>query len=177
MCKINAIYNSSFPGSVLWDFTSKNFKMIINSWSVSVRHMWKLPINTHRYFIEPLGGIHAKTMLYCRVTKFVQSILKSDKKAAIYLLHKTINDKRTITGKNANEVLKQANEDDIFKVNINKLKRKLIFAEFPDNSMWKLNLIEELTNIRMGILTVGPNNEETLSSKEIDDIMYYVTTC
>ena len=28
MCKINAIYNSSFPGSVLWYFTSKNFKMI-----------------------------------------------------------------------------------------------------------------------------------------------------
>ena len=37
--------------------------------------------------------------------------------------------------------------------------------------MWKLNLIQELTNIRMGVLTVGPNNDETLSSKEIDDIM------
>ena len=99
MCKINSIYNRSFPGSVLWDFTSKNFKMAVNSWSVSVRHIWKLPINTHRYFIEPLGGIHAKSMLYCRFRKFVQSILKSDKKAAIYLLHKTLNDKRTITGK------------------------------------------------------------------------------
>ena len=126
--------------------------------------------------IEPLGGIHAKTMLYCRFIKFVQSILQSDKNAAIYFLHKTINDKRTLTGKNANEVLKQANENDIFKVNVNKLKRKLIFSEFPENSMWKLNLIQELTNIRMGVLTVVPNNDETLSSKEIDDIMYYVTT-
>ena len=64
MCKINYIYNSSFSGSVLWDFTSKNFQMILNSWSVSVRHMWDLSIKTHKYFIEPLGGIHAKTMLY-----------------------------------------------------------------------------------------------------------------
>ena len=51
LCKINQIYNSSFPGSVLWDFTSRNFNMITNSWSVSVRHMWGLPIQTHRYFI------------------------------------------------------------------------------------------------------------------------------
>ena len=80
LCKINSIYNSSFPGSMLWDFSSRNFNMMVNSWSISVRHMWRLPCNTHRYFIEPLGGCHAKTMIYCRFVKFIQSILKSDKK-------------------------------------------------------------------------------------------------
>ena len=138
--------------------------------------MWKLLINAHRHFIEPLGGIHAKTMLYWRFTKFIQFIIKSDKTAAIYLLHKIVDDKRTITGKNANEVLKEANESNIFKVNVNKLKSKLTFAEFPENSIWKLNLIMELTNIRMGVLTVGPNNEETLTTKEIDDIVNFITT-
>ena len=52
LCKINRIYNSSFPGSNLWDFTSRTFNMILNTWSVSVRSMWKLPYQTHRYFIE-----------------------------------------------------------------------------------------------------------------------------
>ena len=35
-CKINRIFNSSFPGSVLWDLTSGNFHQLVNSWSVSV---------------------------------------------------------------------------------------------------------------------------------------------
>ena len=39
-CKINQIYNSSFPGSVLYDLTSDPVRQLVNSWSVSVRHMW-----------------------------------------------------------------------------------------------------------------------------------------
>ena len=177
MCKINSIYNSSFPGSVLWDFTSKNFKMIVNSWSVSVRHMWKVPLNTHRYFIEPLGGTHAKTMMYCRFTKFTQSILKSDKKAAIHLLYKTIDDKRTITGKNVNLILNEVNERELLKVNVNKLKKNMCFSEFPEDSLWKLNMIQELTQIRMGNLTLEFNEDTVLKQDEIEDILNYVTTC
>ena len=100
MCKINYIYNSSFSGSVLWDFTSRNFEMILNSWSVSVRHMWRLSIKTHKYFIELPGEVHAKTMLYSRFIKFIQSIPKSKKNDATYLLTKIISDHRTITDKN-----------------------------------------------------------------------------
>ena len=176
MCNINSIYISSFPGLVLWDLTSKNFKMIVNSWSVSVRHMWKLPHNTHRYFIEHLGGIHAKSMLYCRFTKFIQSITKSDKKAAIYLLYKILNDKRTITGKNVNLILQEANQTDIFKVKVNQLKHKLSFMEFPENSLWKLNILRELTNVKMGILTLDSDNDKSLTSDDIEDIINYVTT-
>lgn len=51
-CKLNRIYNSSFPGSNLWDLTSDAAQSIINSWSVSVRHMWDLPRETHRRFID-----------------------------------------------------------------------------------------------------------------------------
>ena len=57
-CKVNGIYNSSFPGSVLWDLNAQRTTQLINSWSVSVRHMWDLPVNSHRSFIESLGGTH-----------------------------------------------------------------------------------------------------------------------
>ena len=50
LCKLNRIYNSSFTGSVLWDLTSKNVDKLWNSWSVSVRHMGKLPNETHIFF-------------------------------------------------------------------------------------------------------------------------------
>ena len=36
-CKINSIYNSSFPGSTLYDITSESVRQLVNSWSVSVR--------------------------------------------------------------------------------------------------------------------------------------------
>ena len=60
--KINRIYNSLFPGSVLWYFSGRNVKKLKNSWSVAIRHMWEL------------GGIHAKSMLYSRFIYFLQSI-------------------------------------------------------------------------------------------------------
>ena len=61
-CKLNRIYNSSFPGSVLWDLTSDAVNSIINSWSTSIRLMWDLPRWSHKIFIEALGGMHAKTI-------------------------------------------------------------------------------------------------------------------
>ena len=85
-CNINRIYNSSFPGSVLWDLSSRNTDMLLNSWSVSVRYMWDLPLKTHRHFIEALGGMHAKTMLYTRFTKFIQQVRNNKKEAFVYLL-------------------------------------------------------------------------------------------
>ena len=39
-CKINRIYNTSYPGSVLYDMTSDSVSQLVSSWSVSVRHMW-----------------------------------------------------------------------------------------------------------------------------------------
>ena len=79
MTKINRAYNSSFPGPVLWDLTSPNVQQLINSWSLAIRYMLDLPLDTHRYYIEELGGIHAHTMIFSRYVTFVQSLAKSDK--------------------------------------------------------------------------------------------------
>ena len=99
-CKINHIYNSSFPGSILWDMTAKNTQQIINSWSVSVRHMWDLPLNSHRRFIESLGGTHAKVMLVSRYVSFLQSVQSSSKLPAIFLLNRCLRNLDTVTGRN-----------------------------------------------------------------------------
>ena len=81
-CRINRIYNSSFPGTTLYDLTSESVRQLINSWSVSVRQMWNLPLNAHRYLVEPLGGEHAFSMITIRFVKFIQNIRKSEKKAS-----------------------------------------------------------------------------------------------
>ena len=65
-CRINRIYNSSFPGSALYDLTADSSSHLVNSWSVSVRQMWGLPHHAHRYLITQLGGAHAEEMIVCR---------------------------------------------------------------------------------------------------------------
>ena len=77
--RINQIYNSSFYGSILWNLNGENTRQVINSWSVSVRHMWNLPHNTHRRFIEPLGGKHAQVKIYSNYIRFIQSVQKCKK--------------------------------------------------------------------------------------------------
>ena len=150
--------------------------MILNTWSVSVRYMWKLPYQTHRYFIEPLGGTHLKNMLFSRFTKFLQSIEKTNKNAAVYLLNRTIYNQRTITGKNVNLILKEISEDDIMEVEINQMKKNMEFLKLPLNHEWKVNLVKELTNMKMNILSVDFDDTSSLSIEEIDDVMIFVTT-
>ena len=42
-CRINRIYNSSFPGSVLYNLSSDSVRHMVSSWSMSVKQMWGLP--------------------------------------------------------------------------------------------------------------------------------------
>ena len=85
---------------MLWNLKNEKTKQIVNSWSVSVREMWNLPRDTHRTFIEPLGGPHAQTLIYTQYIGFIQSIRKSNKRAVMYLLEKVLQDMNTMTGQN-----------------------------------------------------------------------------
>ena len=58
--KINQIYNTSYTGSQLWDLFCVEAKHLENSFNVSVKKMLDLPINTHRYLIQPLANGHVK---------------------------------------------------------------------------------------------------------------------
>ena len=149
-CKLNRIYNSSFSGSVLWDLTSKNVMMLLNSWSVSIRHMWGLPLSTHRYLIEPLGGTHAKTMIHSRFLKFIQSIKKNKKLAPYYLLEKIKDDVNTITGKNIKYVLGN-NSKDVFKTNVENFKMNQVFCQLDEKHAWRVGFVKEITSLMMEV--------------------------
>ena len=150
--------------------------MIVNSWSVSVRHMWKLPYETHRYFIEPLGGMHAKIMILTRYITFVQSISKTTKKAALYLLQRTIYNQQTITGKNVRLILIEIDDNDILELKVNKVKKSLKFYEIPENNEWKIDLIKELVDIKMNNLVLDFDDREDVKISDIDKTIHLVST-
>ena len=153
-CKINRIYNSSFPGSVLWDLNSRNVNQLVNSWSVATRYMWDLPRDSHRFFMEEFGGT-------------VQ-----------YLLNLTKENVLSVTGKNIREILNATGQTDIFKVNISEMKKSFKFCEIQEEDKWKTTLIKELTNVKQGSISIeGEDQERFLTNEEIQDIINYVSTC
>ena len=176
-CKLNRIYNSSFPGSVLWDFSSNNFRLLINSWSVSTRHMWNLPREAHRYFVEPLGGPHAKIMIYTRFVKFIHTILnKCKKNSAKYLLHIIKNNTNTVTGRNLRQISDEMNNYELLKMDISQLKEELTFEKISEDDMWKVNVIKELTDVKQNELLLDFGNNERMSHEEIETIIGLLST-
>ena len=50
--QVNQIYNSHFSGSSLWNLFSNEAEMLEKTWNVSIRQMFNLPRETHKFFIE-----------------------------------------------------------------------------------------------------------------------------
>ena len=117
-----------------------------------------------------------KNMIYRRYIKFIHSIEKSNKKAAIYLLSRIMYDQRTITGRNVNKILTECEETDILTVNVNQFKKTFKFCELPEGFEWKIKLVKELTDKKMNILSVNFDNDNVLCPEEIEDILFHITT-
>ena len=66
LCNLNRVYNSSFPGSLLYDLSSNACEQLVSNWPVSVKQMWNLPFNAHRHLIEPITGIMQKQCFFSR---------------------------------------------------------------------------------------------------------------
>ena len=78
---INRVYNSHAYGSVLWNLYGKEADMFFNSWSTSIRKMFRLDRRTHRYLIEPISGMqHIKCAILERFIGFTMKLSMSRKK-------------------------------------------------------------------------------------------------
>ena len=125
--------------------------------------MWNLPRETHCRFIEPLGGIHAKTMLYTRFVKFIQSILKGNKLAPIYLLETIKNNTQTVTGRNIKLILQDLNYRNIENIKTEKMKSEIRLANLQENEQWKIMSLKELTNVKHKMMYISDENGEDFS--------------
>ena len=178
-CKMNRIYNSSFPGSVLYDLSSDSTSQLVNSWSVSVRHMWGLPLQAHRYLITQLGGTHAQEMLISRYVKFMQSIQKSDKLAVKYMQQKVFNNVETVTGRNVRYIEDKLGPScSLLNADTAWVRKKVHFCEFRKEDTWRVNLIREITNINQNTLELSNDEDENsfLSNDQLQEIIDYVST-
>ena len=149
--------------------------MFINTWSVSVRHMWNLPLQSHKYLIEPLGGRHLKAMIYSRFLGFIESIEKGNKISAKLLLEMIRNNTETVTGRNMKLILKDSEKANIKNVDKKNIKN-MNFCEISKNDEWRVKVIHELTDIKQGKLLLKFDNDTNMEDHEIENLIGFVST-
>ena len=127
--------------------------MVYNSWSVSVRKMFRVDRATHRYMIEPLSkSLHVKTSLLKRFQKFQESLQYTGKRAARFVCHVLKEDCRSTFGKNSR----------ILRLHLQTYGPLGILQFFPTpkNESWRLDVMKDLVEMRDRNVDVGWSNEE-----------------
>ena len=168
---INLIYNGHFTGSPLWDIFSKEAEMFEKTWNTSVRTMYDLPRNSHKYFVEEISGSpHLKSILIRRFLNFTEQIKNSKKKALKNVFQIMRKNCQSVTGSNLRKIMLlvgKHNVDDLEVSDAYKVKYTVV----PDDDLWRLDLANEITEIKFGDLQV-----EGFTWNELQEILNEVCT-
>ena len=140
-CNINAIFNSHFTGSVLWDLFGREAEMIYNTWNISIRKMFCLDQRSHRYFIEPVSKIkHIKIAFMKRFIKFTEQLACSTKRTTRNIFHIIKHDCRSITGHNLRKIMQHCGKSRISELTSVEVG-KMTYHPIPNNEVWRISLV------------------------------------
>ena len=122
--KINNIWNTHFSGSPLWNLFSPGAEQFLGSYNKSMKCMLKLPLETHRFLLEPLSGEKPlMTILIGRFLSFMSQIDRSEKTAIKMLKREALKNVRSITGNNMRRIMLLMGEDCMEKVTKNNMDK------------------------------------------------------
>ena len=139
----------SLYGSPLWDLFSNPVQSLEKTYNRSVRMMLNLPLQTHKYLIEPLSAQpHLRFLLYKRFINFRLKIINSSKDILKHVLHICETNCGSVTGSNLRKLMLLCNKESMFSLDCNDIDG-LLYEPIPDTELWRLNLIEELLDTRL----------------------------
>ena len=136
--------------------------------------MLGVPLNTHRFFLEPLSGLnHVKFILISRFLGFISQIEKSQKVLPKTLLQLIRNDCRSVTGSNLSlrNILLLSNKDDTSHLTQTDIK-SMVYMPVPEQNEWKVDMLSELINVKWGEVVI-----EGFEAEEIDAVIEEISTC
>ena len=169
---INRTFNSHAYGSTLWNLYGREANMLYNSWSTSIRKMFRLDRKTHRYLIEPISQMeHLKCAILKRFISFTQKLATSPKAAVRELYSLLGKDCRSTIGANHRRIMLECSPDANTELTLKDVETKG-FEATPIDQKWRCDLIKELIAIRDGslILTSG------WTCKEIEETLTHLCT-
>ena len=155
LVKLLQVYCTSFYGSCLWDLYSAKIDRLYRSWNVSVRNIFQVPYNTHRYLVQPLtDSSHPKTMLSRRFAKFMPSLVCSTKSSISYLARLVRYDNRTLAGRTVSRLSRECKVDR-GSLTVSTINKAVRYFPVPEGELWRIDITKELLNVKRGCLTVG----------------------
>ena len=167
---INRVFNSHAYGATLWNLYGREANMFYNTWSTSIRKMYRVDRRTHWYLIEPLSEMeHIKRSILKRYLGFTEKLSTSRKTVVKNVFRVIGSDCRSSTGSNRRNLLLECGGDSILltKKDVERTK----FQEIPPGEEWRVSIINELVEIRDGSLAPIHWNRN-----EIDEMLTYLCT-
>ena len=114
--------------------------------------MADLPYQTHRYIVGNLAGGHKKVKLMKNYLGFIKRVRESSKFVLRQLYQLSSNDTRTVTGSNLRSILVLTNMMKVEDLDPGVVD-KINYLQAEDSELWRLGLIDELIDIKYGILS------------------------
>jgi len=166
MTELIKIYTTSFYSSSLWDLFSSQCERIFTSWNITVRMIFKIPPQSHNYFIESLSNcLHVKVMLASRFMQFHKSLLENKKSCIRLLSNICVGDQRTIHGRNIFN-LQRVLDCDMDDLSSSFIKENLKFKPLPEQEQWRVPLLLNLLDIRNNSMVL-----DNFEKEEIEDMI------
>ena len=167
--QINSIWNTHFSGSPLWSLFSPGTERFVGSYNRSIKSMMRLPLETHRYLLEPLSGQKpAMLILIDRFLTFMEKIEKSQKIAIKMLKKEAMRDVRSTTGSNMRGIMLlmgKASYKDITRDNLKDVQ----YYEVKEEDKWKIYIAKEVYEI-----SNGDSDIEMFDQPEVAAMLHYI---
>ena len=168
--QVNRIHNSHFTGSQIWKFGSCELLKFESVYNKSIKIIYDLPWETHRFFLEPLSGFpHISRILVRRYMSFIESVRNSKKLALRQLFMAIKDDTRLTTGWNLRYMMTKTGTNRIDDLNHKNVDFDYHLVKKDDE--WKIGVVKELIDVKQGELGV-----EGFNPTEISEILQFVCT-
>ena len=144
---------------------------VYNSFSISVRHAFKLHWTCHKYFIEPIANVpHLKTLLCSRFVKFMEKNEKCNKPIIRLLSSLCKSDNRTVYCQNLSNIARECGLP-VTDVTSRSVKENMIFANVPQGEEWRIDTLVNLLAIKFDNYYI-----EDFSFSDINAMIHYIAT-
>ena len=112
--------------------------------------MYSLPIQTHRYFVEPISEqVHIRNILMKRFLGLLDLIRKCPKLSLRSFLSVIEHDTRSITGMNLRNILLLTDRCRIENLTTQDITN-IHYHQITEDNLWRVPIVHEIIDIRNG---------------------------
>lgn len=166
--KATEVYCSAFYGSALWLLRGEAAQMLYSAWRTNVKLAWKLPRNTHSYFIDSLLAPQItppSVSLMMRQLTFFQGLLASPSIEVQVVSRLSARDMRTTLGSNLAHIRQETGLDP-WVIGGQQMRDKLVSfnaSRVPFSDEWRIPFLEKIITEKLLLHYNGFEENKTLN--------------